>query len=432
VLQRSNILILLLVYVRASPPLKPSSLIMSDIERELDELQSDIEEDVDENTFHIGARLDPPQARLYSTQELHTLIHEGVIDLNPAYQRDVVWTEPKQTKLLDSIYRNFYVPPVVFAVYIEEGEEVRKCVDGKQRLTSIQKFFDGQIPYKDPVTKKHYWYSRAESKKQSRLEVPEQWKRDFASKQITCVEYRNLPHGFERDIFQRVQLGMPLTAAEKLQAIASPWADWISELDARYISLDNGLMNIIDVDMKRGRDFQSLAQLVYCCDKFPEHSIPTAPKMEQWVARMDPPSPEFKAAITHALSWFWHLASSHEHNKGFTKITKRVAPIEFVFIGVLLFIMRGYSEEDCAEEIYNMRIHVRKHFADVRARGDVIRCLWGFIEDVIDRHESGTSSSRRTSKKRGRPKKQVDHDDDLNDFDINKQKAKRSKKNGAG
>lgn len=45
---------------------------MSDIERELDELQSDIEEDVDENTFHIGARLDPPQARLYSTQELHS------------------------------------------------------------------------------------------------------------------------------------------------------------------------------------------------------------------------------------------------------------------------------------------------------------------------------------------------------------------------
>ena len=49
-------------------------------------------------------------------------------------------------KLLDSIYRNFYVPPVVFVVLKDEdGEEVRKCVDGKQRLTSIQKFFDGQV-----------------------------------------------------------------------------------------------------------------------------------------------------------------------------------------------------------------------------------------------------------------------------------------------
>lgn len=91
------------------------------------------------------------------------LIHEGIIDLNPTYQRgtlivararalpvdsveDVVWPEQKQIKVLDSIWRNYYVPPVVFAVYYnEDGLEVRHCVDGKQRLTSIQKFFDGQV-----------------------------------------------------------------------------------------------------------------------------------------------------------------------------------------------------------------------------------------------------------------------------------------------
>jgi uncharacterized protein with ParB-like and HNH nuclease domain len=54
--------------------------------------------------------------------------------------------ESKQIKLIDSIFRNFYIPPVVFAVQKDdEGEEVRICVDGKQRLTSIQKFFDGHV-----------------------------------------------------------------------------------------------------------------------------------------------------------------------------------------------------------------------------------------------------------------------------------------------
>lgn len=49
-------------------------------------------------------------------------------------------------RLLDSIYRNFYVPPIVFAqVEDEEGAKVLRCVDGKQRLTSIQRFFDGQV-----------------------------------------------------------------------------------------------------------------------------------------------------------------------------------------------------------------------------------------------------------------------------------------------
>lgn len=35
---------------------------------------------------------------------------------------------------------------MIFAIHKDsEGEEVRICVDGKQRLTSIQKFFDGQV-----------------------------------------------------------------------------------------------------------------------------------------------------------------------------------------------------------------------------------------------------------------------------------------------
>ena len=61
-------------------------------------------------------------------------------------QLEVVWPEYKQMKLLDSLWRNYYVPPIVFAVFLDdEGEEIRCCVDGKQRLTSIQKFFDGQV-----------------------------------------------------------------------------------------------------------------------------------------------------------------------------------------------------------------------------------------------------------------------------------------------
>lgn len=78
------------------------------------------------------------------------MIHEGHIDLNPSYQRgvfefsdckitdfllcvDVVWPDSKQVGLIDSLFRNFYVPPVVFAVTKDEdGIPVRICVDGKQ------------------------------------------------------------------------------------------------------------------------------------------------------------------------------------------------------------------------------------------------------------------------------------------------------------
>jgi len=29
-------------------------------------------------------------------------------------QRDVVWTETKQTGLIDSVFHNFYIPPIIF------------------------------------------------------------------------------------------------------------------------------------------------------------------------------------------------------------------------------------------------------------------------------------------------------------------------------
>ena len=55
---------------------------------------------------------------------------------------DVVWPEAKQIGLIDSIFRNFYIPPIVFAVQQDdEGEEVRVCVDGKQVCSSSNNFY---------------------------------------------------------------------------------------------------------------------------------------------------------------------------------------------------------------------------------------------------------------------------------------------------
>ena len=49
--------------------------------------------------------------------------------------------------IVDSLFHNYYIPPVVFAISRDpvDGFETRLCVDGKQRLTSIQKFFDGHV-----------------------------------------------------------------------------------------------------------------------------------------------------------------------------------------------------------------------------------------------------------------------------------------------
>lgn len=108
-----------------------------------------------------------------------------------------------------------------------DGSETRTCIDGKQRLTSLSRFMDGMIYYKDPDTKEKYWYKDAPGK--PRQVLPESYQRLFANKQIVCVEYTDLKDDDERDIFQvstprrpiyhpnqllqRVQMGMALTPA---------------------------------------------------------------------------------------------------------------------------------------------------------------------------------------------------------------------------
>ncbi|CAL1707411.1 unnamed protein product [Somion occarium] len=372
--------------------------------------------------MHVGKQLTVPVAKMYTAQDLHILIHEGIIDLCPPYQRDVVWTEAKQTKLLDSLYRNFYVPPIVMVVMYEDGHRVMRCVDGKQRLTSIQKFMDGQLPYRDPFTKKAFYYTLPRSKP-SRLQVPQKMREEFALKKITVVEYVDLDPAMERDIFQRVQLGMPLTAAEKLQAVSSAWATWISEIDSRYMSCENGITDIVNVDIKRGRNFQSLAHLVYCCYGVPEQLTPTPSKLETFLTKTSPPDPEFKSSIVHVLNDIMAIAMDKNKNKAFTYIKHRIAPIEFVFMGVVLFVMMKHStEKQRAEEIYNMRTFIREKYQDVRARGDIIRTLWMFVSDIARKYRTGyqfdkPAPARKTKKKRTR----ADEDDDSEDeFDGTK------------
>ncbi|KXN84304.1 hypothetical protein AN958_12768 [Leucoagaricus sp. SymC.cos] len=60
----------------------------------------------------------------------------------------IVWPEPKQVGLIDSIFCNFYIPPVIFSVNTQEdGSETRICIDGKQRLTSIYRFLFGLVSF---------------------------------------------------------------------------------------------------------------------------------------------------------------------------------------------------------------------------------------------------------------------------------------------
>jgi hypothetical protein len=119
---------------------------------------------------------------------------------------------------------------------------------------------------------------------------------------------------------------------------------WISELDSKHVQVEGGLTDVLEWDVKRGRDFQNIAYLVYCCDGLPDlENIPTAQKMEKWLSRVDQPPEKFKADMEQVLKEFWNIAANPDLSAGLKKVGKRLAPVEFIFIGeyirsCLLFI----------------------------------------------------------------------------------------------
>lgn len=65
----------------------------------------------------------------------------------PPYQRKVVWNKKKKQALMDSLFRRYYIPKLVIReVRLSEDKAVSEIVDGQQRITTVQDFFDNLYP----------------------------------------------------------------------------------------------------------------------------------------------------------------------------------------------------------------------------------------------------------------------------------------------
>jgi hypothetical protein len=170
----------------------------------------------------------------------------------------------------------------------------------------------------------------------------------------TQVEYRALSHAMERRVFQRVQLGVCLSAAgafslalcdyvahhhasglaEKLQAIASPWAEYVHMLCKQYLFDDAGLVANVKFNTKRGRHFQNFASILYCCEDVNRLRTPSAAQLGKWLERPGQPSKSFQSQVERMFSDLLKISGDMTLNKGFTIFSAKVSPVEFVFIGM--------------------------------------------------------------------------------------------------
>jgi len=76
---------------------------------------------------------------------LSTMIDNGDIDLNPDFQRNLVWNSYQKSLLIESILLRIPLPMFYFA---EDFEGKLSVVDGLQRISTIKEFMENKFPLK--------------------------------------------------------------------------------------------------------------------------------------------------------------------------------------------------------------------------------------------------------------------------------------------
>lgn len=141
-------------------------------------------------------------------------LRDKTLDI-PDYQRDSdQWAEPTKSLLVESIINNLSVPAFFFEVALEGGVEKNYVVDGQQRLTTLDQFYNNELtlvgsedaPYLSPHSV-HYAGKNFRS-------LPLAYQQAFKKYRITVIKLRNLGD-MRLEVFRRInQGGTPLSGQD--------------------------------------------------------------------------------------------------------------------------------------------------------------------------------------------------------------------------
>ena len=79
--------------------------------------------------------------------DIYKISQSNEFDFKPKYQRKSMWNDEQKSFLIDSIIKNYPIPPIFLhrKIDADTGKQTFDVVDGKQRLTAIISFIQGKL-----------------------------------------------------------------------------------------------------------------------------------------------------------------------------------------------------------------------------------------------------------------------------------------------
>ncbi len=79
---------------------------------------------------------------LRSCADLYRMYNQGILEIQPEFQREVVWRQTEQTRFIDSLIKQLPIPSMCFSV--DYKTQKWQVIDGLQRMSAIIKFLSDE------------------------------------------------------------------------------------------------------------------------------------------------------------------------------------------------------------------------------------------------------------------------------------------------
>jgi len=172
-------------------------------------------------------------------------IKSGGYVMDPDFQRDFIWPDDKQSKLIESVLMRIPLP--VF--YLGEDTEGRMIVvDGLQRLSTFERFVNNKLRLKLPNQTEldNKFFKELSPKLQNRIED---------CNLILYIIDAKVPERARLDIFERVNGGIPLTRQQMRNCLYNGTATQFlkKEVETKLFKQSTG--NSLPTKTMRDREF---------------------------------------------------------------------------------------------------------------------------------------------------------------------------------
>jgi len=277
-------------------------------------------------------------------------------DLQPDFQRQEVWSE-------NTILKKWDIPKIYLRVVQKENFE---CIDGQQRMTAILKFYDNEL--KLPKESGEYaglYYS----------DLPDKAKDIFDDYELDIELIHDASDDELRELFARLQLGVPLNSAEKLNAKSGNMRDFVKDLSENdFFDKKTPLSNkryafqaiaaqicLLEIDGIKNAKFPDLDEF-YSRNKSFDVSSQKGKKIRRVIGEMDKIFPTKTSALRNraaVISFYLLLSELTDSGLNFNKDNREKLRKFYIGFQQILRkeIEKGADAEDAELIVYQSRVN---------------------------------------------------------------------------